>query len=368
MGLKPDARELLVVVVKGTFKIPSHPDEEPQLADQQADLVMADEFTGEPGLSAPRYESDFAPAKPRCDVLFNGSAYAPGGRPVKRIKVGLRVGRLEKTFSVVGNRFWRNWLGFIWRSSPVPFIKMPISYDNAFGGVDRANEKRERFFVPNPAGRGYHYHLKKNLVDGKPLPNTEENGRSVHWPRSKRHRPMAFGPVGRGWPPRPKLAGTYDQKWVDNVFPFLPADFDDRYYQGAPVDQQTEYLRGDEEVSLLNLTSHGRMTFRLPRIELPITFYPKNDEPKETRPLCDTLIIEPDLNRFIMVWRAALPLKKNMFEIAQVIVGRMPRAFYRARELGKTWYPSLKALVDSRRAQRAEVGKAEPADFIGEEA
>ena len=367
MGLKPDGRELLVVVVKGTFNFPK-PGQEPELADKQAELVMADEFTGEPGLSAPRYESDFSPVKPRCDVVLNGSAYAPEGRAVKRVKVRLRVGSLGKSFTVIGNRYWQNWLGFVWRTGPEPFVKMPISYDNAFGGVDRTNEKRERFFVPNPAGRGYHYHLGKKVIHGKPLPNTEQNGRAVRWPRSKRHRPMAFGPIGRGWQPRPKLAGTYDQKWIDNVFPFLPADFDERYYQCAPADQQTDHLKGGEEVSLQNLTREGRTSFRVPKIDLPITFYPKNYEEKEVKPLCDTLIIEPDLNRFIMVWRASLPLKRNMFEIGQVIAGRMPRAFYRARELGKTWYPSLKELVDERRAERAEAAEEEPEEVAEKQA
>jgi len=39
MGLRPDGRELLVVVVKGTFKIPTG-NRAAELAEQQADLVM----------------------------------------------------------------------------------------------------------------------------------------------------------------------------------------------------------------------------------------------------------------------------------------------------------------------------------------
>jgi hypothetical protein len=360
MGLKPDGRELLVVVVKGTFKLPTD-GEEPQLAEKQADLVMADEFTGEPGFSAPRYESDFAPYKPRCDVLFNGSAYAPNGEPVKRVKVGVRVGSMEKTFSVLGNRYWRNWFGFIWRTTPGKFVKMPISYDNAFGGVDRSNEKRERFFVANPAGRGYHYHLGRKAVHGKPLPNTEQNGRTLRWPRSKRHRPMAFGPVGRGWQPRPQFAGTYDKNWLDNIFPFLPPDFDVRYYQSAPLDQQTEHLRGGETVTLTNLTPVGKTSFKVPAISMPVAFYLKSGEQKEVAATNDTIIIEPDLNRFILIWRIARPLKKNMFEVGQVVTGRMPRAWYRARELGKTWYPTLKELVEERQAEGAEEEEMETA-------
>jgi hypothetical protein len=72
--------------------------------------------------------------------------------------------------------------------------------------------------------------------------------------------------------------------------------------------------------------------------------------------VADTLIIEPDLGRFLIVWRASLSLRMNILEVAQAVVGRMPRAWYRARELGKTWYPSLKELVDARRAEREEAG------------
>ena len=51
---------------------------------------------------------------------------------------------------------------------------------------------------------------------------------------------MSFGPMGRGWPGRIEYGGTYDQNWIDNIFPFLPPDFDDRYFQMAPPDQQID--------------------------------------------------------------------------------------------------------------------------------
>jgi hypothetical protein len=170
---------------------------------------------------------------------------------------------------------------------------------------------------------------------------------------------MSFGPIGRNWTPRPKYAGTYDQDWIDNVFPFLPSDFQDRYYQCAPEDQQCEYLGGGEEVVLRNLTPEGYISFKLPLVDVPVTFYLKSYEEKEVAAVCDTLMIEPDLGRFTMVWRASLPLRRNMFEVAQVVAGRMSSGWYRARELGKTYYPSLKALVDARRAERAESGETE---------
>ena len=350
MGMQPDGRELLVIAVKGTFQIP-RPGEEPRLADNQAPLVMADTFTGEPGFSAPVHEVDFAPRKPRCDILLNGCAYAPSGRPVNRVDVGLKVGDLMKTFTVTGNRHWRTSLLSVGSSKPEPFLHMPLSYDNAFGGIDNfhPDKDKEDAYRQNPVGRGYHKHIKNNLVDGTPMPNTEELNKPIERPNGA-YQPMAFGSIGRGWVPRIDFAGTYDQHWLDDVFPFLPADFDERYYQSAPADQQCDYLRGGEDVVLLNLTPAGKTAFQLPTVDVPVVFFPTKGPREETHAVIDTLIIEPDAQRFILVWRASRPLKKNMFEIAQVLTGRMSRAWWRARELGKTYYPSLRVLSQANAA------------------
>jgi hypothetical protein len=354
MGMQPDGRELLLVVVKGTFTIPKH-GEEAKLAAQQAPPVDADVFTGEPGFSAPVYESDYAPVKPRCDVILNGSAHAPGGHPTQRVTVSLRLGPMHKRFDVAGNRLWRKDVFGLAATEPEYFTLMPISYDNAFGGVDNLNPDPEKHdaYLSNPVGKGF-YPISKAKIDGTPVPNTEESGTPITSPTGS-YRAMSFGPIGRAWRPRPKYAGTYDQDWIDNVFPFLPSDFEDRYYQCAPEDQQTDYLRGGEELELVNLTPEGYVRFRLPTVEVPVTFYLKNYEQTEIAAVCDTLVIEPDLERFTMVWRASLPLRRNMFEVAQVITGRMPRGWYRARELGKTYYGSLKELVDARRGERGGV-------------
>src|SRR5207249_824598 len=140
-----------------------------------------------------------------------------------------------------------------------------------------------------------------------------EPDKRVKKPRGQ-YRPMAFGPIGRAWQPRPSLAGTYDQNWLDNVFPFPPADFNDAYYQAAPPDQQMSYPQGGEEVVLINLSLQGYTAFKLPIISVPVTFYLKNYEQKEMNAVNDTIIIEPDLGRLMIVWRASLPLRKNIFE------------------------------------------------------
>jgi hypothetical protein len=346
MGLQPDGRELVVVVVKGTFTIPEDSKKEPVLAEEQVALVDADVFTGEPGLSAPLYESDYAPHKPRCDILLNGSAYAPGGKPTERVTVSLRVGSWQKSFDVVGNRVWNRGVLLVTPTDPLPFTVMPISYNNAFGGVDRSQEDpaKHRWYPANHAGIGYHEYLEAEFIDGKPLPNTEETGKKVTDPQGK-YRPMAFGPIARAWPPRPKYAGTYDQKWLDDVSPFLPKDFDERCYQAAPVDQQMDYPQGGEETVLTNLMPGAPRAFKLPRLDMPIEFTRRDGNRQEMNAVIDTVVLEPDLGRFQVVWRTSLPLRRNIFEVRGAVAGRMSPGWYRARATGKEYYRSLREMV-----------------------
>lgn len=333
MGIEPSGRELLVVVIKGTFQLPRTAEEPLRLADEQLPLVMADTFTGEPGFSAPVYEVDFAPRKKRCDVLLLGSAYAPGGCPATRVQVGLRVGAMAKTFSVIGDRHWRVGISGVSASEPDPFVTMPISYDRAFGGVDNKPEdpSKHAAFMPNPVGRGFRKHLRSEWVDGAPLPNTEEVNRPVTQTDSD-YRPMSLGAIGRGWEPRYRYAGTYDQNWLDNVFPFLPADFDEQYYQAAPLDQQINGPLGGQEVTLLNLTPDGRRSFVIPSFDAPVNVFPKKGEREDLKATLDTIVLEPDQERLTMTWRVARPLKRNMFEIAQVLVGKKGKEWWQQRE------------------------------------
>lgn len=350
MGMKPDGRECIVVVAKATFDIPE-PGRSLRLSKKQAPLVMADEFTGEPGYSATLYEVDYAPFKPKCDVLFNGSAYAPRGRTAEYVDVSLSVGEMTKSFSVVGNRHYgaASYVSFI-PSAPEPFEKLPFSYDNAWGGCDAPEDDPEngKAFMGNPVGCGYYPISVGPALEGKPLPNTFEKGRPIDSP-SGSHKPMALGVVSRHAEHRSKWAGTYDEAWQENVFPFLPRDFDERYYQAAPEDQQIDYPVGGEEIQLVNLSPHGRTSFKLPSIDIPVEFTTNEFDRIEQMAKLDTILIEPDLNRFILVWRTSIQLKKNIFEIPSCVVGRMSRAWYRARDMGKTYYPSLQAVAASNR-------------------
>ena len=106
MGMDVAGREFLVLVIKGSFAFPERPNDPLQPLAQQMPFVTADRFTGEPGFSATLWETDFAFRKRACDVVVQGAAHAPGGKPGEKVQVGLRVGQWSKSFHVVGHREW----------------------------------------------------------------------------------------------------------------------------------------------------------------------------------------------------------------------------------------------------------------------
>jgi len=350
LGFEPDGRELLVIVIKATYKIPEK-GAEPVLAEEQVPLTEADEFTGEPGLTAVKYETDYAHRKPMCDVLLNGSAYAPEGRPISRVQVGLKVGAMTKSFNVIGNRYWEAGAVSIGPGYPGNFISMPISYDNAFGGVDNfhQDESKHRTYVWNPVGTGYHEDLDGALVDGTPMPNTEQLNKAVKMPLNN-YKPMAFGAMGRNFKSRYPLAGTYDRQWLDTQAPFWPDNFDYRYFQAAPPDQQIPYPVGGEEVILKNLMPNGSISFRLPFKSMLVLFIPYIGKEYLVDAMIDTLLFEPDKKQFVMTWRISYPLRRNCFELKQVIAGELSKRWHDARRFGdKPYYKNLAELVKARK-------------------
>jgi len=359
MGMDPDGREHLVAVAKGAFELPRD-GSEATLSEEQVEPTMADEFVGEPGLSAVLRESDFAPTKARCDLLFSGCAYAPGGRAVPLVRVALEVvGAMKKVLDVHGRRVWAHGLGAV-ASRALPFDRMPFDYGTAFGGIDRHPEKTGQVdvYYLNPVGVGYHPLSKGRHLDGKPLPATSAVDEKIDSPKGA-YRPMALGPIGRNFAERVKLAGTYDDQWLDKTFPFLPKDFKPAYYQAAPPDQQIHFPRGGETIVLHHLTPEGRLTFRLPTMQVPILFAREKYGDVQSSMTIDTIAIDGEARKVYLTWRASLPLRKNLFEVGLVIVGTPTRGWARARRTGKQHYRSLGAYT---RAKAADGALAQPVD------
>lgn len=350
LGFERDAREVVVVAIKATFDL--RDSDAPELSSQQVPLVESDQFSGNPGLSAPLYESDYAHFKPRCDVLLNASAHAEGGRPARRVDVAVKLGTMIKAFRVTGRRRWQDRLVGILPGTPEPFTSMPISYDTAYGGVDidPGEPARSLAYLENPVGKGFRPYRKG--VHGEDMPVTEQFDCPVESVTGA-YRPMALGPIGRNWRPRHLLAGTYDEQWLDQQAPFWPRDFDYGYFQAAPPDQQIAFPQGGEELVLRNLTALGHLRVVLPRLDMPVLFIPHVGRDCETQAVMDTVLVEPDLERLCLTWRALFIPHNDCFDIKRVVVGKSSRQWSAASGRGrKKHYAGLGELVREKSPRR----------------
>jgi hypothetical protein len=281
----------LTVVVKARFTVvhdgvatPAGPDA----------IVPRDRHLDGHPLRSVEAASDLAPYLARCDVVFVGHAYAPGGlAPAGSVRIGIsREGRhvLDKTIHVFGDRAPGSGHdgGFAPKPPPVPFTRVPIVYEKAFGGPSEAN----------PIGTD-----APNLVDPK-------DGR----------RPAGFGPIARIWPVRKRLLGSLDGKAIEAPGAELPEGMPWDYFQAAPPDQQVDHLHGGEWLVLDGLhPTLARVQTRLPAVRGAARVVVLRAHPG-TRPgagpddgvpaaeqapelVCDTLAIDGDRQTFSLTWR-----------------------------------------------------------------
>lgn len=318
-----EGRQVLVVVVKGTYEI--RPDGRCRLAVPQIPPVEADISLGEPGESSIVDETDYATFKPKTDILLKGNAYAPGGKRTEVVDVQMTVGPVTKAVRVFGDRIWKPGLAVGFEvSAPIPFTKMPLIYERAFGGRDHP---------PNPVGRGFHRPGAADVA-GSLLPNLE-NPKALLKNPYESPGPACFGPVGRNWEPRVGHAGTYDEAWKEKRFPFLPEDFDDRYFQAAPADQVAGPLQGGEKVVLKNVTPEGSLEFTLPKPDIAAQVIGLDDVDEQLPAVLDTVVLEPELRRVSLVWRSSLRLTVKPTRILEVRAGAVTPARRHAWEKGK---------------------------------
>ena len=156
-----------------------------------------------------------------------------------------------------------------------------------------------------------------------PCPNLEDPARLIRGPKD-RPPPASFGPLAGHWEPRKSYAGTYDEAWTKSRAPYLPLDFNPRFFQAAPPDQVAEgYLKGGEPVEILNATPAGRLAFTLPACTLEIGLPARRPASHRHVPNLDTVSIDPDAGRLWMIWRACQVVDKKVMRL-EVVAGDLP--------------------------------------------
>jgi hypothetical protein len=342
LGFRKDGREIIVVVVKATYDIPENPADVPCLSKAQIPLVKADICADEPGTSGTLIESDYAHFKPKCDVVLNGCACAPEGQKATEMNVGMAVGTMAKAFTVYGDRWWEKGRMGVKPTQPEPFEQLFLSYDRAYGGVDIHPDKPDKklTYLQNPVGIGYYPYKSGEKLVGMPIANTAELGKNPLDTKGK-FKPMSFSPICRNFEERIKYTGTYDQEWLDNKAPYWPDDFNYAYFQCAPNDQQIDYPNGGEQVRLVNLAPKSDISFSLPSLKIPVIFTGFNGDLKENYPVVDTIVFEPDKNIFTYTARTIYEVKKDVFEVKEIIFGMNLNKYRTFISTGKKQFENL---------------------------
>lgn len=304
--------DTLYVVVKATLNIrPSL-----SLAEEQAPPVLADEYYGDPERSSLRASSEMHIGKAGTDVLLVGSAWAPGRKAVRQMHVTMAVAERQKTMLVSGDRVWRDGRP----SDPQPFESMPLVWERAFGGVHRRGEKliaEER----NPVGCGLSGGRSASDMQDQPVPNLEDPAAPLQQ-LGQMPAPACLAPIAPSWLPRRSFAGTYDEAWQRTRAPYLPDDFDSRFFQcAAPEFSFERYLQGGERVHVAGVLPDGPIDFTLPdpRLAIAVTVAGATQEPQAH---LETLSIEPDRNRVCFTWRAAVPCDRTALKVEKIVVSR----------------------------------------------
>ncbi len=296
-----------IVAVKATFMIPLRGPLE--LADEQRPPIFAPEYHGEDGVSSLRYDADLGPLKPTTDVWVVGHACAPRDQPVAELLTSLRVGAIKKTILVRGDNEFRSGLSGLTTTVPRPFVRMPIVYERAYGGVDTSatDPSRHRIYTRNPVGVGFGISVSR--LDRQPGPNVVYPGQDF-----LKAGPAGFGAIASHWSPRSELAGTYDARWMRERRPLLPADYDDRFVLCSPLDQRMAgHLPSGTPVELTHMTPEGLLRFEIPapRLRFRTRFGTRTCEHPG---ILASVVLEPDNRCVGLVWQTSLPVPPTQID------------------------------------------------------
>ena len=283
---------------------------------------------------------DVVMPKQQAEFLAVTHAFAPSGKPVGSLKVGIQLGPVIKQLNVFGDRRLVGGRA----SEPAPFETLKLDWTRAFGGEGFADNPQGRGFVPFETADGTAIDLP-NVVD----PRQAERG--------FRHV-AGFGPVDQMWPSRAQRAGTYDGAWLANEFPGFASDIDWRFFNAAPEDQWLPgMLKGDETYAFNNLhPDRPLIKGRLPNMAPRLFMMRKgSDDFDEVKLSLSTVWFFPHRDRAILIHHgSAAVAEEDASDVTRVVIGAdtqgalRPATHYRAvmeKRIAKDG--GLHALVDA---------------------
>ena len=293
---------LLVVGVKATFDLKAN--NPPELAAVQDPVTVTPLFVGDDAQATMLRDVELTMDHDGTDVVVNGIAHAPGGKPTDSVLTSVKIDQIEAQAMVTGDRVWTESVLHVVPSDAQPFVTMPIIYERAFGG-GHATDAGEVWDERNPIGNGYCEDPARLI--GQSVPNVEDPNALIKRAKGRQICPVAgFASRPGSWAPRSALGGTYDDAWLKNRMPHWPHDLQSGFFRvAAPSLQSAKVFRGHEQVTLRNLTPEGMMQFAIPRVA-PIVRVQMRQERVSIPVAMRRIIIEPSLGKLVLFWRATM--------------------------------------------------------------
>ncbi len=281
----------MTAVCKATFRLapgvlaPS-PEQEP--------LYEEDDHWDDDESRSLRSASDLVAFKPRADVLLVGNAFAPHGARVRSLLVRVCVGVVDKVVEVWCDR-WIEADGGVREGAP--FHKMSLRYERAARGdasnpvgvaLDGAADRHGRVAVPNLQPPGTLFSFRGDVL-----------------------APIGVGPIAPQWPERRAWLHHHAARWSHRDWHArpLPEGMDPAYFNSAPPDQQTDFLRPDERIVLENLhREHARLVASLPGLQPQAVVERASGHRALMELHADTMCIDTDRELCTVVWRGRIGL------------------------------------------------------------
>lgn len=314
-----ELRPVVVTLVKATFGFGIEGDV--WLADEQRPVNLSGEPATDAPVSSYKYEPEIALWKAATDVALIGNARPPSAGATQ-IDVGIKVGPVQKIARVFGDRYWVMANDSVRMTRCEPLGPVPLTWENAFGGRDGAASTPERDILEprNPVGTGFGKPLRRHGETLR-LPNIEEPSQLI-MEYGAVVPPCGFGFTSPNWEPRARFAGTYDAEWNETRKPMLPRDFDRRFFSAAAPDLVAPgYLRGDEDVVVLNASSAARLAFRLPAVPPPrCRVILRGGRELRLQTNLDTVIVDTDAAQLMLLWRAYAPIANGPHDVVAIDV------------------------------------------------
>ncbi len=333
-GQAPDGTPVLSVLLKRSYRIVANGPAE-RLGSARS-LVPGDRHFGDPMNSTVQHESDHVPFKLATDVVVHASAQAPGAAPVTQLLASVVVGTARKDVLVIGDRVAHHRpRGPPLFTEPVPFTRIPLRYEAAYGGVDVRSDPAIAFpYARNYLGRGFVVQDTAEAVEGVRLPNIEAPddrltperlccGHVMHWERQP--VPDGFGWYSKYWQPRAGLAGVMPgdraleaqlRREYARVIPaHQRADYaktglrtmDFAFFNGASRRLVRPYLEPGERIAFRNLHPSGDIVGALPSNWPTLSLDIGQGAGGTMRGVLQTVVMRLDALEMDLVWRAAFP-------------------------------------------------------------